>query len=589
MIGETRADSRVLNLAAAASEMSASKGAPQLTDSDFLAREMDSSANDKVKLKSLKERAAAIAAGISNSGKNKTSKGKVTKDAGNRSNSVTSSQVSRLSRVTRRQAAQNGGAHAASSGEGSEDNPAGSSTSESTPELGDSSQGKKPTSPSVEGDVVGHILELQEETHGGSSKEPPAKKARDKSAASGSHAALDSPPGGFNISLELLGAIKNLNNSLTSTLMTNVSGMRDDFKGLASSMSDNFQKLTSKLSHNNNNNNRDSSDEESSRKSSGSEEDPEDYSDSGRSKIQDHPMSEGESEGDRSTNKLRPPSLGGSGKNPPKPGEKEKTPADPPSLTSPEGTPGNQGDTAEKKSFFAKKRALMTPTKDTGDPLDEDLSMILADKFWGQNVIAKEDFLDIMKSTLRPENTVVLSVPAIQEVLWTDLPEGVRGRDKWERLTQANLMVIWRQLAYIARFLDKWEVITSDRNILNLIKGVRLEFSDLPRQDSRPREYKFNRESSNILDKEVASLIERGIVSDHNKSQTDYVSNIFLRPKPGGKHRMILDLSSLNDNIIKKHFKMSHLDTAIALLSKDCFMGSIDLKCFLLSPNPSRV
>lgn len=81
--------------------------------------------------------------------------------------------------------------------------------------------------------------------------------------------------------------------------------------------------------------------------------------------------------------------------------------------------------------------------------MDEDLSIILADKFWGANVISKDEFLENMKATLRPENVQVLQVPALQEVLWTDLPEGVKGRDKWEKLTQSNLMVIWRQLAYI--------------------------------------------------------------------------------------------------------------------------------------------
>lgn len=62
-----------------------------------------------------------------------------------------------------------------------------------------------------------------------------------------------------------------------------------------------------------------------------------------------------------------------------------------------------------------------------------------------------------MKATQRPENVTVLQVPAIQEVLWTDLPEGVKGRDKWEKLSQSNLMVVWRQLAYIIDTIGKHE------------------------------------------------------------------------------------------------------------------------------------
>lgn len=272
MIGESRADSKVLNLAVAASQMSASNGAPHITESDFLAVEMDSSANDKVRSKSLRDRAAAISAGISNSAKNKSSKGKVAKDADPRGNAATGSQTSQAARVTRQQAAQNGGAHAARSGKDSRDDPSSLTAPGMEPSDGDASN-KGDTRPiNRGGDVVGDILELQEETHGRNSKEPPAKRPREDPPAGGS---TNSPSGEFNISLELLGAIKNLNNSLTSTLTTNVSGMRDDFKGLASSMSDNFQKLSSKLTRTQRH--EDYSSGESSGESSSSEDD--DYAD----------------------------------------------------------------------------------------------------------------------------------------------------------------------------------------------------------------------------------------------------------------------------------------------------------------------
>lgn len=130
----------------------------------------------------------------------------------------------------------------------------------------------------------------------------------------------------------------------------------------------------------------------------------------------------------------------------------------------------------------------------------------------------------------------------------------------------------------IARFLDNWLKITSDQKIISMVRGVKLDFVDLPVQDCIPREYRFNKESSLILDQEIGSLVGRGIVTGVVQPQDGFLFNVFLRPKPGGKHRMILDLSSLNDNINQKHFKMTHLDTAVAMMSRDCFMGSIDLK-----------
>lgn len=142
-----------------------------------------------------------------------------------------------------------------------------------------------------------------------------------------------------------------------------MSGIRDDFKGLASSMTDNFQKLTSKLSQNN----RDL-DDESSNESSSSEDD--EYFEPVHSKSA-HFISDGDSE-------VNSKSGDGTGKTPGFSNSQTQEVKSGVGSTPPPNTPVITGE--EKRSIFAKKRALITPAKDTGDPLDEDLSMILADK-----------------------------------------------------------------------------------------------------------------------------------------------------------------------------------------------------------------
>lgn len=57
-----------------------------------------------------------------------------------------------------------------------------------------------------------------------------------------------------------------------------------------------------------------------------------------------------------------------------------------------------------------------------------------------------------------------------------------------------------------------------------------------------------------------------------DKNLAKNLANVFLRPKPNGNFRLILDLSSLNDEVIKKHFKMTHLNTAIEMISEGCFL-----------------
>lgn len=63
-----------------------------------------------------------------------------------------------------------------------------------------------------------------------------------------------------------------------------------------------------------------------------------------------------------------------------------------------------------------------------------------------------------------------------------------------------------------------------------------------------------------------------------NLDEDEFISNIFIRPKKNGKQRVILNLKRLNNCLEYHHFKMDTLKTAISLISKDCYMASIDLQ-----------
>ena len=59
--------------------------------------------------------------------------------------------------------------------------------------------------------------------------------------------------------------------------------------------------------------------------------------------------------------------------------------------------------------------------------------------------------------------------------------------------------------------------------------------------------------------------------------KTGFMSNIFLRPKRSGGHRLILNLKQLNKHVEYLHFKMDHLPSALALISKGAYFPSLDL------------
>ena len=60
--------------------------------------------------------------------------------------------------------------------------------------------------------------------------------------------------------------------------------------------------------------------------------------------------------------------------------------------------------------------------------------------------------------------------------------------------------------------------------------------------------------------------------------EKEFVSPIFISHKSNGGIRLILNLKQLNKNIEYHHFKMESINTILNLITKDCFMASIDLK-----------
>ena len=126
--------------------------------------------------------------------------------------------------------------------------------------------------------------------------------------------------------------------------------------------------------------------------------------------------------------------------------------------------------------------------------------------------------------------------------------------------------------------LTEWEKITSDPLVLQNVKGVKLSFDSFPHQASVPRQYKFNDLHSEVIEKEIQDLLQKGVIVQVQDPTDCFISNIFLRPKPGDKFRMIIDLSDLNEHVSKNHFKMDHLEVATHLLFPGAWLASIDLK-----------
>ena len=130
------------------------------------------------------------------------------------------------------------------------------------------------------------------------------------------------------------------------------------------------------------------------------------------------------------------------------------------------------------------------------------------------------------------------------------------------------------------QFLVAWKQVTSDPEILELVSGARIEFDgdteSLP-LISRTTPAMSASEGA-VIGKEIENLLAKGVIASCKHHPQEVLSPVFTRKKKDGTFRVILNLKRLNEEITYRHFKMDTLNTALSLISKDCFMASVDLK-----------
>ena len=129
----------------------------------------------------------------------------------------------------------------------------------------------------------------------------------------------------------------------------------------------------------------------------------------------------------------------------------------------------------------------------------------------------------------------------------------------------------------IANCLENWKDLTSDRWILKCVKGITIPFEKTPVQRAQPFPFRLDPVEKKFVEKEINTLLDKAVLKVVKEVHGQWVSNIFLRPKPNGKFRMILDLTELNKCIHYEHFKMFNLRTALDLLEQGMWMASADL------------
>ena len=131
----------------------------------------------------------------------------------------------------------------------------------------------------------------------------------------------------------------------------------------------------------------------------------------------------------------------------------------------------------------------------------------------------------------------------------------------------------------LENFYSKWAELTSDPEILDMIRGMHIDFDSFDNcVADRNVNYNLTDMEIQVINQEVSKLLSKGVISPCAHSLDQNISPVFTCPKKDGTHRMILNLKAINVDVSYKHFKMDTFQSALLLITPNCFMASIDLK-----------
>ena len=124
----------------------------------------------------------------------------------------------------------------------------------------------------------------------------------------------------------------------------------------------------------------------------------------------------------------------------------------------------------------------------------------------------------------------------------------------------------------------EWKALTNDQWILNTVQGYEIEFEAEPFQLKIPNQIRFSAEEEKLVDKEVSSLLSEGAIVACFHEPHEFISNIFLVPKPNGKFRPVINLKQLNEFVVYEHFKQETFPFVLELVQKNDFFTNLDLR-----------
>lgn len=175
--------------------------------------------------------------------------------------------------------------------------------------------------------------------------------------------------------------------------------------------------------------------------------------------------------------------------------------------------------------------------------------------------------------TRRPQEKVFLPKRSVQKKSTRQQKSGGK-----ETTSPKELGSNYKVGGNTANCVHVWQKISNDPWVLNSVQGIIIPLKYIPFQGVEPRPIKWLDSERKLLHDAIATLEDKNVIELCEEESFQFISNVFLVPKPNGKARVILDLSRFNDSVEKVHFKMDNLHTATNIIVPGVFMTSIDLQ-----------
>ena len=126
-------------------------------------------------------------------------------------------------------------------------------------------------------------------------------------------------------------------------------------------------------------------------------------------------------------------------------------------------------------------------------------------------------------------------------------------------------------------FIDEWKLYTSDKWVWQTVAGYQIDFNAWPVQHFIPKEISFSESQKDLVSNEIASLLEKGAIVPSENEVGQFISNIFIVPKPNGKFRPVINLRELNFFVTYEHFKQETFPVVLDMVQHKDFFTKLDL------------